>query len=199
MARELAPDELWNQIGTLFPQHVQSPKGGRKPINDQTVFTSLLPQNGYWLAERADRNGAKLTHHSDSVRGAGLSTGGDFSDQSVWPAYARAVAALSVRRGWSSQSRANDQVSGNQRRSRLGREIRQSGVANSLGTLTSTMWTSRSGRRSASGPDHCACRGARRLWCVVIAVLYVAWDDRRPSQLCRDRDVFLSEAAEDVQ
>ena len=42
MAGRLVPDELWNEIGPLFPQHVQSPKGGRKPIDNRTVFTSLV-------------------------------------------------------------------------------------------------------------------------------------------------------------
>jgi transposase len=42
MAGKLLPDELWNEIAHLFPQHVQSPEGGRHPIQDRVVLTAIL-------------------------------------------------------------------------------------------------------------------------------------------------------------
>lgn len=42
MAGRLLTDELWNEIGPLFPQHQQSSKGGRPPIDSRLVFTCLL-------------------------------------------------------------------------------------------------------------------------------------------------------------
>ena len=42
MASKLLPDELWDEIADLFPKHVQSPEGGRHPIDDRTVLTAIL-------------------------------------------------------------------------------------------------------------------------------------------------------------
>lgn len=42
MAGRLLTDELWAEISPLFPVHVQSPKGGRKPVDNRTVFTCVL-------------------------------------------------------------------------------------------------------------------------------------------------------------
>ena len=42
MTTRLVPDDLWAAIEPLFPQHQQSPKGGRKPIDNRTVFTSIV-------------------------------------------------------------------------------------------------------------------------------------------------------------
>lgn len=42
MAGRLLTDELWNEIGPLFPQHQQSSKGGRPPVDNRSVFTCLL-------------------------------------------------------------------------------------------------------------------------------------------------------------
>jgi transposase len=42
MAGKLLPDELWNEIATLFPKHVQSPEGGRHPKDNRVVLTAIL-------------------------------------------------------------------------------------------------------------------------------------------------------------
>ena len=42
MAGKLLPDELWSEIEHLFPQHVQSPEGGRHPIENRVVLTAIL-------------------------------------------------------------------------------------------------------------------------------------------------------------
>jgi transposase len=42
MAGKLLPDELWNEIAHLFPQHVQSPEGGRHPKEHRVVLTAIL-------------------------------------------------------------------------------------------------------------------------------------------------------------
>ena len=42
MTTRLVSDELWEAIESLFPKHQQSPKGGRKPIDNRTVFTSIV-------------------------------------------------------------------------------------------------------------------------------------------------------------
>jgi transposase len=42
MAGPLVPDELWNEIADLFPKHVQSPEGGRHPIDNRTVLTAII-------------------------------------------------------------------------------------------------------------------------------------------------------------
>lgn len=42
MASRLLPDELWNEIEGLFPKHVQSPEGGRRPVEARTVLTAML-------------------------------------------------------------------------------------------------------------------------------------------------------------
>ena len=42
MSGRLVSDELWQQIASLFPQPISSPKGGRPPIDNRTVFTSLV-------------------------------------------------------------------------------------------------------------------------------------------------------------
>ena len=42
MAGKLLPDELWNEIVDLFPEHVQSPEGGRRPKDNRQVLTAIL-------------------------------------------------------------------------------------------------------------------------------------------------------------
>jgi len=42
MAGKLLADELWNEIAHLFPTHVQSPEGGRHPIEHRVVLTAIL-------------------------------------------------------------------------------------------------------------------------------------------------------------
>ena len=42
MAGKLLPDELWNEIEHLFPRHVQSPEGGRHPIDNRAVLAAIL-------------------------------------------------------------------------------------------------------------------------------------------------------------
>ena len=42
MAGRIVPDGLWKEIEPLFPVHEQSPDGGRKPIDNRTVFTLLV-------------------------------------------------------------------------------------------------------------------------------------------------------------
>jgi transposase len=42
MARQLLPDELWNEIEPLFPEHEQSPEGGRRPKENRIVLTAIL-------------------------------------------------------------------------------------------------------------------------------------------------------------
>jgi transposase len=42
MAGKLLPDELWNEIADLFPKHVQSPEGGRRPKENRVVLTAIL-------------------------------------------------------------------------------------------------------------------------------------------------------------
>ena len=42
MSGRLVADSLWEEIEPLFPVHQQSPEGGRKPIDNRTVFTLLV-------------------------------------------------------------------------------------------------------------------------------------------------------------
>jgi transposase len=42
MAGKLLPDELWDEIEDLFPKHVQSPEGGRRPKDNRQVLTAIL-------------------------------------------------------------------------------------------------------------------------------------------------------------
>jgi transposase len=42
MARQLLPDQLWQEIANLFPLHEQSPEGGRHPKADRLVLTTIL-------------------------------------------------------------------------------------------------------------------------------------------------------------
>jgi transposase len=42
MSTRLLSDDLWNEIEPLFPVYEPSPKGGRPPIGNRTVFTCLL-------------------------------------------------------------------------------------------------------------------------------------------------------------
>ena len=42
MAARLVTDELWNEIGALFPEHEQSSKGGRRPVDNRAVFTCIV-------------------------------------------------------------------------------------------------------------------------------------------------------------
>lgn len=42
MAGRLLPDELWNEIESLFPQYKPSPDGGRPPKDARTVLTAML-------------------------------------------------------------------------------------------------------------------------------------------------------------
>ena len=42
ISRLLVTDELWERIGSLVPQPIAGPKGGRPPINNRTVFSSLV-------------------------------------------------------------------------------------------------------------------------------------------------------------
>lgn len=42
MSGRLVPDGLWEEIEPLFPVHQQSSEGGRKPIDNRTVFTLLV-------------------------------------------------------------------------------------------------------------------------------------------------------------
>jgi transposase len=42
MASKLLPDELWNEIADLFPEHQQSPEGGRHPKEHRVVLTAIL-------------------------------------------------------------------------------------------------------------------------------------------------------------
>lgn len=42
MAGKLLPDELWNEIADLFPEHHQSPEGGRHPKEHRQVLTAIL-------------------------------------------------------------------------------------------------------------------------------------------------------------
>ena len=42
MSGRLVSDALWEEIESLFPAHEPSPDGGRKPIDDRTVFTLLV-------------------------------------------------------------------------------------------------------------------------------------------------------------
>lgn len=42
MAGKLLPDELWNEIADLFPEHQQSPEGGRHPKEHRQVLTAIL-------------------------------------------------------------------------------------------------------------------------------------------------------------
>lgn len=42
MSGRLVPDGLWEEIEPLFPVHEQSSEGGRKPIDNRTVFTLLV-------------------------------------------------------------------------------------------------------------------------------------------------------------
>ena len=42
MAGRLVTDELWNAIEPLFPKHEQSSKGGRRPVDNRSVFTCIV-------------------------------------------------------------------------------------------------------------------------------------------------------------
>lgn len=42
MANRLLPDELWNEIETLFPEYEPSPEGGRHPKQHRVVLTAIL-------------------------------------------------------------------------------------------------------------------------------------------------------------
>jgi transposase len=42
MASKLLPDELWNEISDLFPEHHQSSEGGRHPKEHRVVLTAIL-------------------------------------------------------------------------------------------------------------------------------------------------------------
>jgi transposase len=43
MAKELLPDELWQEIEPLLPPHPPaSPKGGRPPVDDRDALTGIL-------------------------------------------------------------------------------------------------------------------------------------------------------------
>lgn len=42
MSSRLVPEALWEEIEPLFPEHQQSPEGGRKPIDNRTVFTLVV-------------------------------------------------------------------------------------------------------------------------------------------------------------
>lgn len=42
MSGRLVPDGLWEEIESLFPVHEPSPEGGRKPIDNRTVFMLLV-------------------------------------------------------------------------------------------------------------------------------------------------------------
>lgn len=43
MAKELLPDELWQEVEPLLPPHPPaSPKGGRPPVEDRDALTGIL-------------------------------------------------------------------------------------------------------------------------------------------------------------
>lgn len=42
MSGRLVPDELWNEIGPLFPEQSMSSKGGRPPVDNRAVFTCIV-------------------------------------------------------------------------------------------------------------------------------------------------------------
>ncbi|WP_437185515.1 transposase [Planctomicrobium sp. SH668] len=42
MAGQLLSDDLWNEIESFFPTYEFSPKGGRPPAENRTVFTCVL-------------------------------------------------------------------------------------------------------------------------------------------------------------
>jgi transposase len=42
MSLRIVAEGLWEEIEPLFPGHEQSPEGGRKPIDNRTVFTLLV-------------------------------------------------------------------------------------------------------------------------------------------------------------
>ena len=43
MAKELLPDELWQEVEPLLPPHPPpSPKGGRPPVDDRDALTGIL-------------------------------------------------------------------------------------------------------------------------------------------------------------
>ena len=42
MTARLLTDELWNEIEGFFPTYKLSPKGGRPPAQNRTVFTCIL-------------------------------------------------------------------------------------------------------------------------------------------------------------
>ncbi|KAA5534000.1 transposase [Roseiconus nitratireducens] len=42
MAGRLVTDELWNEIADLFPPAERNGTRGRKPVDNRTVFTSLV-------------------------------------------------------------------------------------------------------------------------------------------------------------
>jgi transposase len=42
MASQLLPDELWNEVESLFPEYEQSPDGGRRPKENRVVLTAIL-------------------------------------------------------------------------------------------------------------------------------------------------------------
>lgn len=42
MSSKLLPDELWNEIESVFPMYEASPDGGRPPTETRTVLTAVL-------------------------------------------------------------------------------------------------------------------------------------------------------------
>lgn len=42
MSKQLLPDELWNEIESLFPVYTPSPEGGRHPKSHRVVLTAVL-------------------------------------------------------------------------------------------------------------------------------------------------------------
>lgn len=42
MAKPLLPDELWEIIEPILPEHVPSPKGGRPPLEDRKALTGII-------------------------------------------------------------------------------------------------------------------------------------------------------------
>jgi transposase len=42
MAGKLLTDELWNELGPLFPKYQPSPDGGRPPAEARAVLTAIL-------------------------------------------------------------------------------------------------------------------------------------------------------------
>jgi transposase len=42
MAKPLVPDELWEIVEPLLPQHPPRPRGGRTPVDDRACFAGIL-------------------------------------------------------------------------------------------------------------------------------------------------------------